>query len=89
MVNKCSHTVDDFLNVKRTSDVEISKDGSKVAFMVSGTFKNFKEEFVSEIMTQSIKDGKERGPIFLTENVVSVAIEQPSMIFINLETSSL
>ncbi len=60
MVNKCSHTVDDFLNVKRASDVEISKDGSKVAFMVSGTFKNFKEEFVSEIMTQSIKDGKER-----------------------------
>lgn len=60
MVNKCSHTVDDFLSVKRASDVEISKDGSKVAFMVSGTFKNFKEEFVSEIMTQSIKDGKER-----------------------------
>ncbi|MCW6158497.1 MAG: S9 family peptidase [Thermoplasmatales archaeon] len=60
MVNKCSHTVDDFLSVKRASDVEISKDGSKVAFMVSGTFKNFKEEFVSEIMTQSIKDEKER-----------------------------
>ena len=60
MVNKCSHTVDDFLNVKRASDVEISKDGSKVAFMVSGTFKNFKEEFVSEVMTQSIKDEKER-----------------------------
>ena len=60
MVNKCSHTVDDFLSVKRASDVEISKDGSKVAFMVSGTFENFKEEFVSEVMTQSIKDEKER-----------------------------
>ena len=60
MVNKRSHRVDDFLSVKRASDVEISMDGSKVAFIVSGTFKNFKEEFVSEVMTQSIKDEKER-----------------------------
>ncbi len=60
MVNKRSHRVDDFLSVKRASDVEISMDGSKVTFMVSGTFKNFKEEFVSEVMTQSIKDEKER-----------------------------
>jgi prolyl oligopeptidase len=54
------HTIEDYLNSKSASDVDFSRDGSRITFTVSGVFKNFKEEAISEVAVISRKDSKQR-----------------------------
>jgi len=60
MPKEHEHTIEDYLSWKYAMDVDFCKDGTKVAFVVSGVFKNFKEELITEVAVLTIKDGKQR-----------------------------
>ncbi len=54
------HTLEDLMNSRYASDIDYSRDGSKIAFTVSRVYKNFKEEMATEIVVKWIRDGKQR-----------------------------
>ncbi len=60
MAKEHEHTIEDYFNWKYATDVDFCKDGTKVAFVVSGVFKNFKEELITEVAVLTTKDGKQR-----------------------------
>ncbi len=55
-----NHSIDDLLKSKNASDVDFSRDGSKIAFSIYGRFKGYKEEPPSDVAVLSMKDGKLR-----------------------------
>ncbi len=51
------HTVEDYLKTRYASDLDFCNDGKKVALIISGPYKNFKEEPISEVAVVSAKGG--------------------------------
>ena len=49
MVKLHDHGISDYLNSKYAYDTDFSGTGKRVAFTISGVFKNFKEETVTEV----------------------------------------
>ena len=60
MVRLHDHNINNYLNSKYASDLDFSKDGSRIAFTVAGVYKNFKEEFGSDVAVITVKDGKQK-----------------------------
>ena len=60
MVKLHDHNINDYLNSKYASDLDFSTDGSRIAFSIAGVYKNFKEEFGSDVAVITVKDGKQK-----------------------------
>jgi prolyl oligopeptidase len=55
MAKEHDHTVADYLKSRYAVDLDLSNDGKRVAFTISGVFKNFKEETITEVSVVSTK----------------------------------
>lgn len=59
------HTLEDFFKLKTLTDVTLSPDAGKIAFISSNTKKEFKEQMVNRVVIRDLTNGSEE---FVTED---------------------